>query len=404
MKKALIFAFSLLLIIACQKAENIFGIDPGLPDGTGAGNLPMVVNIDPANGAQMTDHDGTVSGIQGEFQITFSDYMDEATLTTANIEILNTTTNSTITGVTAEYFPEIRTLFIYIDELPSGSGYLLTLSGMTNRYGSPLEFDGDNFDDGTPYDDFLSTFWTTGITDTLVDITWPQIASVDPYLERTSDQQPVITIDFSNTGMFGMDDNTLGTSNFSLVNSSGTAYPLTQLSVSGSQVRFQPTGTLPLGDNYTLTITCSNIEKIVKSTTPDYLPVLDGNGNGPEATEPDTGGYFRVDTVIPPQVSVAGITGGAMFTFSRLIDETTIDLNSIRVFDDAGFVPGELRIYTDAGHNYTMVDYYFMRATSGMPDAFVSRDIKDATKDYYLDGDGNEIGGEPWDDYWEYNF
>ena len=405
MKRALIFAFTLIVIIACQKAENIFGIDPGLPDSYGAGNLPYVMQITPSNGGQLTDHSSVEPGIQGQIEIIFSNYMDEATLTTTNIEILNTTTNTAIASsyITTEYFPEIRKLFIYIDTIPAGGAYLLTLSNMTNQYGTRLDFDRDNIDDGS-YDDYLSTFWTTGNTDTLVTLTWPQIASIDPYLERVTNQQPVITIDFSSTSPYGMDQTTLPTTNFSLVNSTGASYGLSQISVSGSQVQLQPAGNLPYGDNYTLTISCSNIKKIAKSTTPSYLTVLDGNANGPEATEPDTGGYFRVDTVIPPRVNASDITGGGKFTFTRLIDESTIDLTNIKVFDANGHIPGELRIYYDADSTYTMVDYYYKRPTSGDPDAFVSKDIKDKHKDYYLDGNANGIGGEPWDDYWEYNF
>lgn len=399
MRKALIITFSLLLIIACEKAGNIFGIDPGLPDETGAGNQPAVAAITPANGAQITDQDNDQSGIQGQIEITFSNFMDEATLTATNFEIFNTTTGSAIaSGVTYEYFPEIRKLFIYIDEVPSGSAYLLTLSDMTNRYGTRLDFDGDNIDDDTPYDDYLTTFYTTGNTDTLASVQWPMIANVDPYLERTSNQQPLITIDFGNTGAYGLDETTLGTSNFTLENSAGTAYPLSQVSVSGSQVRFQPTGDLPYGDNYTLTISCSNITMIAKSTTPGYITVLDGDNDGPEATEPDTGWYFRVDTIIPPTVNVSAIgSTGALFTFSDLIDGTTITFNTIRVIDDMGYVPGEFRIYTDADNNYTMVDYYYIRTISGGTNAFVSKDIQ-RTNGYYFDGSGNEIGGEPWDD------
>jgi hypothetical protein len=404
MKKLLIFAFSLLLVIACQKAENILEIVPGSPDATGAGNLPWITNIDPANMGQLVDQDAGQSGIQGMIIVTFSDVMDDQTMTASNIEVKNTTTNSNVTISDVEYYPEVNQLYIYIDDAPSGSAFLIRLNcdNMTNNFGSPLDFDRDNNADGSPYDDYLSTFWTTGSTDTLVSTIWAQIQDIDPYLSRTILQQPIITIDFANTGVFGLDTNTLVTGNFSLVSGTGTSYPLQRMSVSGSQVQLQPTGNLPFGQNYTLTITCGNIKKLVKSTTPNYIKVLDGDADGPESAEPDTGGYFRVDTLIPPTItSVSSMPGdeGATFTFSDLIDQATISLNTVMVYDSYGFVPGNLRIYTDAGNNYTMVDYYYKRTISPVNRrAFVSKDVE-GENGYQFDGDGNEIGGESWDDY-----
>jgi hypothetical protein len=398
MKKILILLSILFLTIACQKAENLLGIDPSLPDGTGAGNLPKVNAIAPAAGGQLTDQNSTLAGIQGRIEVIFSDFMDETTLIPANIEILNTKTNAPlVTNLTTEYFPEIKKLFIYLDTVPSASAYLLRLKDMTNLYGVRLDFDGDNNDDTSPYDDYLSTFYTSGNTDTLVALGWPTLGTLDPYLERVTNQQPVITVNFQNTGAYGMDPATLIPGNFSLVSTSGTNYALDTIAVSGSQVLLQPTGNLPYGDNYRLTITCSNIKMLAKSTTPDYIVVLDGNDNGPQATEPDTGGYFRVDTLVPPQVTVSSITNGAKFTFTEKIDETTINFTNLKVFDSEGFVPGDLRIYSNPSQTYTMVDYYFKRSVSGAKTAFISKAVMDE-KGYYFDGDGNEIGGEPWDD------
>jgi len=403
MKKLLIFAIALFLIVACEKAENLLGIDPSLPDSTGAANQPVVAAISPTNGGQLDDQNSTVSGIQGQIEITFSDYMDEGTMVPANIEILNTITNSALTtGITTEYFPEIKKLFIYLDLVPDASAYLLTLKDMRNSYGTRLDFDEDNIDDGTPYDDYLSTFYTEGFLatgDSLVATHWPGIDDIDPYLERTANQQPVITVDFVNVSFFGIDEATLIPGNFELVSSGGSVYALDAISTTGSQVRLQPTGNLPYGYNYTLTIKCANIKIIAKSTTPDYIVILDGNSNGPEANEPDTGGYFRVDTIIPPHVNVSNITNGAKFTFTKKMDETTLIFTNLKVFDDQGFVPADIRIYPNAGDTYTMVDFYFQRPIVGSKKAFVSKDVK-GENGYGFDGNGNEIGDEPWDDFY----
>ncbi len=403
MKKLTILASALLLILACQKAENILQITLDAPDGVGAGNLPTVVSISPGNGQELTDQNSGQSGIQGKIEIVFSNYMDPNTMTESYITILNTATGTPISSgnFSTEYYQEIRKLFIFIDDAPSAGAYLLTLSGMTNTYGVALDFDGDNEEDGAPYDDYLSTFWTTGYTDTLVITDWPQVVNFSPDTILISwTQQPLIDISFD----AAMDTSTLNTTNITLENSGGSAQTLNVLNKSLNWIQLQPAGNLAYGDNYTISVNCANIKRTGDSRTPTYLLYLDGNDDGPEATEPELQSYFRVDTVPPPTVDAADITNGARFTFNRLIDETTISNSSVIVYDNIGYVPGDLRIYTDVGNTYTMVDYYYKRATSGNPDAFVSRIIKYAAKDYYLDGDGNGIGGEPWDDYWEENF
>ena len=398
MRSLLVICLGLMLVIACQKAENELGIVPGAPDGIGAGNLPTVTNINPGNGQELIDQNSSQSGIQGTIEITFSDYMDANTLITDNIVILNTTNGSQITsGITTEYYPEIKKLFIYIDDVPSSSTFLLRLisGGMKNTYGSPLDFDGDNNIDGSPYDDYLSTFWTQGNTDTLIDVNQPQINIFIPDTIATTDQQPLIFINFDTE----MDTTTLNTSNITLTNESGSSQTLNVILKTLTNITLQPANVLATAQNYTITVKCNSIKRIGDSQTPGYLLILDGNKDGPEESEPDLQSYFRVDDPNnPPTVTVSSISGGATFTFSRLIDETTITQDNLKVYDNLGYVPGDFRIYTDTGNNYTMVDYYYKRTISGNKGAFVSRNVT-ATNGYKLDGNGNGIGGEDWDDY-----
>lgn len=401
MKRLLTIAFSLLLIIACQKAENILEIVPGAPDGTGAGNLPTVTNINPGNMQQLTDQNSTVAGIQGLIRVTFSDFMDEATLTEGNIVIKSISTGAEIptADITTEYYPEIKQLFIYVDDVPDSNAFLLRLvsGGMTNTYGSPIDFDGDNYADGSPYDDYHSNFYTVNNTDPFVYFDQPTVTSVSPESTAVNNQQPLITVIFN----MNMDTLTLNTTNITLENESGTSQSLDSVLTVPDTIIVQPTNPLSMYDNYIITVHCANIERPAASTyTPSYFVVVDGNNDGPEASEPNLEVFFRVDDQSPPTVSVAAITGGATFTFSDLIDESTITSATVRVIDDIGYVPGEFRIYTNAGNTYTMVDYYYKRAASGTEWGFVSKDVQ-AENGYYLDGDGNGIGGEPWDDFYD---
>ncbi len=163
----------------------------------------------------------------------------------------------------------------------------------------------------------------------------------------------------------------------------------------------QPANPLTSGKNYVITVVCNNIKRLGDSKTPMYLLRLDGDNDGPEEAEPDLQSYFRVDDPNnPPRVqSVTAIgSSGVMITFTRLLDNATINSNNIYVYDNTGCVPGELRIYTNNAGDRTIIDYYYKRPIGGGRRAFVSKEVK-ATNGYYLDGNGNGIGGEPWDDY-----
>ncbi|MGB9719883.1 MAG: hypothetical protein ACPL28_00165 [bacterium] len=406
MKKLIFLGLSFLLVIACQKAENILSPDPDMPQGIGAGNLPTVTSITPVNYTQMTDQNGSTPEIQGLITVSFSDYMDPASVTNKdNIVILDVRTNATISSnlITTEYYPEIKTLYISISNVPDSGSFLLRLvsgsSGMKNIYGSPLDGDNDDFADGTPYDDYHSTFWTAPLSDTLVATFQPTIDNFAPDTIATNNTTPQIQIGFP--AISPMDTNTLNTNNIKLAEESGGSVTLNIVSRDPYGIVLQPQNPLTTGRNYTITVVCNNIKRLGDSKTPAYLLRLDGNDDGPEETEPDLQSYFRVDDPNnPPRIqSVTAIgTSGVMITFTRLTDNSTINANNIMVYDNSGYVPGDMRIYTNTGGDRTIVDYYYKRTIGGGRRVWISRQVQ-ATNGYNLDGNGNGIGGEPWDDY-----
>ncbi len=405
MKKFIYLGLSLLIIVACQKAENILSPDPDMPQGIGAGNLPTVTSISPVNYTEMTDQDASKTGIQGLITVSFSDFMDVASMTKDNIIILDVRTNTTIASdkITPEYYPEIKTLYISISDVPDSGSFLLRLvsgaTGMRNIYGSPLDGDNDDFADGTPYDDYHSTFWTAPLSDTLVATFQPTISSFSPDTTATNNTQPFITIDFP--VITPMDTSTLNLSNIQLSQEGGGSISLNLISKDFDGIVLQPANPLNTGQNYIITVKCNNIKRLGDSKTPAYLLKLDGDDDGPEETEPDLQSYFRVDDPNnPPRVqSVTTIgTSGVTITFTRLLDNATITANNIKVYDNTGYVPGEMRVYTNTAGDRTMIDYYYKRTIGGGRRAFVAKEVK-ATNGYNLDGNANGIGGEPWDDY-----
>ncbi|MGQ9465418.1 MAG: Ig-like domain-containing protein [bacterium] len=405
MRKIIYLGLSILIVLACEKAENILSPDPDMPQGIGAGNLPTVTSISPVNYTQMTDQDASTPGIQGLITVTFSDFMDAASLTNDNIIILDVRTNSKIASdkIKPEYYPEIKTLYISISDVPDSGSFLLRLvsgaTGMRNTYGSPLDGDNDDFADGTPYDDYHSSFWTAPLSDTLVATFQPTISNFSPDTIATNNTQPFISIEFPIVSP--MDTLTLNTTNIQLSEEGGGPVSLNLISRDFYGVVLQPVNPLTMGRNYTITVKCNNIKRLGDSKTPVYLLRLDGDEDGPEETEPDLQSYFRVDDPNnPPRVQNVSAIGnsGVMITFTRLLDNSTITPSNIKVYDNTGYVPGDMRIYTNNAGDRTIIDYYYKRTIGGGRKVFVAKEVK-ATNGYNLDGNGNGIGGEPWDNY-----
>jgi len=403
MKKLIYLGLSLLLVLACQKVENILSPDSDMPQEIGAGNLPTVTSITPSNYTQMTDQDATAPGIQGLITVRFSDYMDETTLNNTNIIILDVRTNTTIGSnkITPEYYPEIRTLYISISDVPDSGSFLLRLvsGGLKNSYGSPLDGNNNDFVNGSPYDDYHSTFWTTPFSDSLILTFQPTIDGFVPDTIATTNTQPMI--DITTAGYPLLDTSTLNSNNVKLTDANGNPITLNVISKDIDEIILQPANPLTTGQNYNITVICNNIKCLGDHLTPVYFLKLDGDNDGPEESEPDLQSYFRVDDPNnPPHIQSVSAIGnsGVTITFTRLLNESTITSSTIKVHDNIGYVPGQQRIYRNAAGDQTIVDYYYQRTIGGGRRVFVSKEIK-AANGYFFDGDNNGIGGEPWDDY-----
>ena len=92
---------------------------------------------------------------------------------------------------------------------------------------------------------------------------------------------------------------------------------INRISVSPTQVSFQPTDSLNNFAKYFVVVKSSQIMADYPSNTPSYLFYLDGDKDGPEATEPDSVWYFYTEDTNnndePPHVAnVSTITGGPL--------------------------------------------------------------------------------------------
>lgn len=397
MRRALLIPLILLAVYGCKKLANPLNPDTNLPLGTGAGNLPTVAQVEPSSRDELVDDQPSDTLIQATVVVTFSDYMDPDSVV-KSAKVTNTSTGQVVTGLDVNYDADARRLYIRHLAWTANSAFLLTLSSSLarNRWGTPLDGNRNGKADGSPYDDALTTFYTQGSSsNSCVPTRPPTIDYIDPDTVRMADTLIAIAVWFTSE----MDTTTLVLSNFRLLRDDGAPVTLTRFSVSPYYVTFMPAAGLSFGHRYTFTILESTVRGKAPANTPAYLLNLDTDKDGPEAAEAGLTSYFLCDTVAPPEVDGRGGSNGFEFDFTKVMDAATLTLENIRVFDSTGYVPGSLVVTSDAPGGLTRVYYYFSRPSDGNLRVFVSRATK-ARSGAQLDGSGNGIGGEPWDDVW----
>lgn len=404
MKKALILLFGVILFFTCKQENPFPAYDPDLPT-TGAGNFPYVVNVNPANQGLLPDDDLDTADIQASVVVTFSNFMDESSFS-GNVTVMNTTTGDMVPSVVVSYNKEARKLYIHSEGWSSSSAYLLRLvtGGIKNRFGTVLDGDRDGKNDGSPYDDYITTFYTNGsFPDSCVATKSDTVDFISPDTVRIENPRQEMTI------RFGADLDTTNLtnflSNFKLHKGSetGDAVAIDTVYCRPDEVKFklkQASDSLINGTMYYFVLNSANLKAKYLRFTPDYLLPLDADYDGPEPTEPNFVWFFLYDTIAPPTVSDEPMTNGRKFNFSTRMDETTLTTGNIKVFDETGFVPGTFVIVNrNSDNTMTSVEYYFEREANAPYKVFVSKNVK-SIKNRMLDSNGNGIGGEEKDDYW----
>ena len=216
-------------------------------------------------------------------------------------------------------------------------------------------------------------------------------------------------------GVNPMDTLTLTPSNFSLFEAStGNTITLELVNRNGFQVVLQPQGGAPLDSatQYTFRILGGSRIKAMPDTTGgainDYLLILDTDGDGPEANEPNidinfvTDGDTLNDAEAPTVTSwPSGLITGPDFsvTFSEEMDTGTFTSTNIRVYRtiDMASLTGSIVPFSDKkGFRFTLEN-----AVPGIGyTLFISRRVTDDSPNRWkLDNDGNGVGGEVTDDF-----
>ena len=411
-RKALLLSVLLGLVISlsmygCKKGDNPLATNPDDSNTAGARNLATVESVTPANG-------DSLGNLYGRVEIVFSHFMEENTVSTSNITILNTATNTEVTNHSVAYDPLHRLAFVTVPEWSDNAAFLLRVTtGATNNAGKPMDGDADNMEDGTPYDDFLTTFYTGTGWPALARISPPRISSHTPDTTGGVLRNTLFTVSFANGPM---DSLTLTTANFHLTKTAtGAAVSIQRLGFTPNSVTFElPAGDLlDWGTRYTFTVDGGEVKAFPDTTGEDtYLLLLDSDGDGPEEAEPDfSWDFITVDTTGSSQGSPPRVVGvneqpdHLAISFGGDPDEkmeiTTFTQQNIRAFDNNGYIPGTFHNDLDS----LGLRYFYDRPTSGFGTVslLVSMQVTDIDGNL-LDGNGNGVGGEPGLDDYKWNW
>ncbi|MCK4575755.1 hypothetical protein KAU34_05070, partial [candidate division WOR-3 bacterium] len=188
---------ALILMFSCTKKDNPFSpIKTGFNDAEQE-NISHIVGLDPVQDGTIQDKDPATSAIEGEVIIYFDDFMDANTITTSNIVVKDTTNNTSISGASLTYYPEIKKA-VFRGTFSDDAVIIVTLmSGLCNSAGVEFDGNGNGLLDGSPYDDYRYRLRTgTAFLDTF-DFIHPEIDWVSPGIGNSVSLTPIISLSFT---------------------------------------------------------------------------------------------------------------------------------------------------------------------------------------------------------------
>ncbi|TET18352.1 MAG: hypothetical protein E3J78_06485 [Candidatus Cloacimonadota bacterium] len=399
-----VLSISLVFMFSCSKKENPFDPNRGGYNDAEQMDLSFVGTLIPGQGGTITDQDPDMTGIQGEIVIYFLDFMNASTVTMSNIVVRDTTNGSAVQNATLTYYAELKKV-VYRGEFSDDACFIVTLtSDLENEAG--VQFDGNNngWADGSPYDDYIYKLLTGVGVDTF-DFDHPEISSVSPAVSNGTSVTPLITVNFTGGDI---DTNTLITANVSLkYTSSGTPVTCTLVTRSQSFITIQPSSELDTATQYTVTVECSNIADWDENECLGFV----GENMGYIANIPDYTWDFVTDDYgvsgfdgDPPTASASFTPGSEelIVSFNDYMVISTFNTGNIRVYDgnEQNLVGSIIPDLDERGFHYSLEN-----AVSGTTyTLWIGPAVQEqAPGNWYLDGNGNGVGGE-WDDEYTYTF
>ncbi|MRR08952.1 hypothetical protein EG831_02450 [bacterium] len=403
-----------LVLGGCGRKDNPF--EPNSSTGqssVGANLMPTSsITIDPGAGTQITDWDNLAPGVQCQIIIDFAEEMNPGTVTPANIQLaVYNPLGNEITGDTLRYYNEINRAVIKAS-LALNKRYYLTLKpGLLTRGGRQIDGNGNLRFDGTPYDDHIHYFYTgaPAASERIPDLVHPVLTDWSPATGSYTGTDFDIRLQF-NAGDF---DTTSVKTNITVRDSLGNPVAISSAGVSGNWMLFTGTNPAPGADTmrygmrYTVTV---EVNDITDSMSAYGKNKASWSNYGYIANVPNLVWSFRRRNVEPSGANVSPVQYSSFLTdgpnayevnFDDTLDYSTINTSTVKLYKTSGStITGmvDFTIYYDPqdvnwGRFHITAENLVAGQTYRL---WVSRFIRDKYG-WYLDGNGNGIGGEAGD-------
>lgn len=403
-----------LVLGGCGKKDNPF--EPSVSAGVSSANLMPTTSISivPAAGTQITDIDGDpTNSIQCQIIIDFAEEMNAGTVDTNNIKLaVYNPLGTEINGDTLRYYNEINRAVIKATLANNKRYYLTFKPGLLTRGGRPIDGNGNNKADGTPYDDHIHYFYTgaPAVSERIPDLVHPVLIGWSPETGSYTGTDFDIRLQFD-AGDF---DTTSVKTNITVRDSLGNPVAISSAGVSGNWMLFTGTNPAPGADTmrygmrYTVTVEVNDITDSMSA----YLPKNKASWSnyGYIANVPNLVWSFRRRNVEPTGTDVSPVQYFDLYTdganayevdFTDTLDYATINTSTVKLYKTSGgSITGmvDFTIYHDPqdvewGRFHITAENMVAGQTYRL---WLSRNIRDSWG-WYLDGNTNGIGGEAGD-------
>ncbi|HAF07788.1 MAG: hypothetical protein XD76_0486 [candidate division TA06 bacterium 32_111] len=409
MKKFIPILIFILILAGCTfKPYESTDIKNDLELSTSGENILKITDVVPSNYGTINDVDPSTGDVEGVIYIYFNDYLLNSTVTTTNFVLSANGSSGDVSNLNVVYEPDFKRVKITATFADNATYTLAIKNGVKSTSNSFLDGNGNNIDDGTPYDNVLYQF-STGTGSDFVDYDNPIVLGVFPEEGNIS----INTHFYVDLSELAESSKVVNSTKLYKINDDGSKTELDIELVGYSYIwwlgvweaEFQPKNGDPLAERrfYQIEVTCSTI---TDSAGNKALPYFDDvfkpsikNYTSTFLTESNGGDDDR-----PPKVNGVNISYGSpllTIRFNDNMDITKLTTSNIKVFayinGNYTYIPGSISVSPDTTEvEYSLINLDWDNTSSVY--LYVSKEVTDnSDKKWKLDTNGNDIGGESYD-------
>lgn len=419
MKKFIPLIIFILILAGCTfKPYESADIKNDLELATSGKNILNILGTDPGNMGHIQDVDPSTSDVEGVIYIYFNDYLLNSTVNPTYFVLTENGPTASLANITVVYEPEFKRVKITATFANNATYTLRIKNGVKSTSNSFLDGNGNEKDDGSPYDDVIYQFRTGSGTD-FIDYENPVILGVYPNTGNVNvnahffvefDELVESSKVVNSTKLYKINDDGSRTEiNIELVDYSYIWW----WGIWEAEFQVKNGDPLPERKLCEIEVACSTItDSAGNKALPYFDDVYTASIKNYKTRFLTQGSGGDDDT--PPRVNGTSIGYGSpvlVIHFNDNMDITKLTSNNIKVFATVNgsytYIPGALSISPDTTEvEYSLINLDWNNTSEVY--LYVSKEVTDnSDKKWRLDTNGNGIGGEAydptrqtmWDDY-----